>query len=98
MGNNDPEALSCSPRPLAVDGFNPKAIIPYGCTVDHLRRAMQDFLDFLGFINTQLYTKQIPRLESFLMPANFSSMVGSPSLVANSVGRIACNPARQVSQ
>jgi hypothetical protein len=37
---------------------------------------MQDFLDFLGFINGQLYTKQIPRLEAFLMSANFSSMVG----------------------
>jgi len=37
---------------------------------------MQDFLDFLGFINVQLLTKQLPRLEAFLMPANFSSMVG----------------------
>lgn len=37
---------------------------------------MKDFLDFLGFINHQLYTKGIPRLESFLMPANFSSIVG----------------------
>jgi hypothetical protein len=76
MPKDDPEALACNPRPLAAQGFNPKAVIPYGCTVEHLRQAMQDFLDFLGFINTQLYTKQIPRLESFLMPANFSSMVG----------------------
>ena len=37
---------------------------------------MDDFLEFLGFINRQLRTKEIPRLESFLMPANFSSMVG----------------------
>ena len=37
---------------------------------------MQDFIDFLGFINAQLNTKQIERMESFLMPANFSSMVG----------------------
>jgi hypothetical protein len=74
--SHDPEALACTPRPLAANGFNPKAVIPYGCTVEHLRQAMQDFLDFLGFINTQLYTKQIPRFESFLMPANFSSMVG----------------------
>jgi len=37
---------------------------------------MEDFVDFLGFINQQLNTKDLPRLESFLMPANFSSMVG----------------------
>lgn len=37
---------------------------------------MNDYLDFLGFINSQLHTKKIERLESFLMPANFSSMVG----------------------
>jgi hypothetical protein len=37
---------------------------------------MADFLDFLGFLNQQLNTRQLPRLESFLMPANFSSMVG----------------------
>ncbi len=37
---------------------------------------MADFLDFLGFLNRQLNTRQLPRLESFLMPANFSSMVG----------------------
>ncbi|HEX4128474.1 MAG TPA: hypothetical protein VHZ24_00425 [Pirellulales bacterium] len=37
---------------------------------------MEEFIDFLGFINAQLHTKKIERLESFLMPANFSSMVG----------------------
>jgi len=36
---------------------------------------MNDFSDFLGFINQQLNTKGMPRLESFLMPANFSSIV-----------------------
>jgi hypothetical protein len=37
---------------------------------------MGDFLDFLGFLNQQLNTRGLTRLESFLMPANFSSMVG----------------------
>src|SRR5690606_8691228 len=41
-----------------------------------ISRAMSDLLDFLGFVNQQLYTKETPRLESFLMPANFSSIVG----------------------
>src|SRR5690606_1988828 len=46
------------------------------CKIEHIKNAMGDFLDFLGFINQQLNTKDMPRLESFLMPANFSSMVG----------------------
>lgn len=37
---------------------------------------MQEFLDFLGFINAQLHTRSIARLESMLMSANFSSIVG----------------------
>lgn len=54
---------------------------------------MEDFIDFLDFINEQLSTKSIPRLEGFLMAANFSSIVGEfmnisipkycPSLVKN---------------
>jgi hypothetical protein len=37
---------------------------------------MEEFLIFLGFINGQLGTKGIHRLESFMMAANFSSLVG----------------------
>jgi len=37
---------------------------------------MCEFIDFLGFVNGQLHTRQLARLESFLMPANFSSIVG----------------------
>ena len=62
--------------PLNAKGFNQKAQIPFGLLPDHIRAAMQEFQDFLGFVNTSLQTKQIPRLESFLMPANFSSTVG----------------------
>jgi hypothetical protein len=70
------EDRACSPILLNPDGFNPNAQIPYGCTTEHLRTAMNDFLDFIGFVNTQLKSRQMARLESFLMPANFSSMVG----------------------
>lgn len=70
------EAQACKPVPLKPNGFNPNAQIPFGLQTDHIRAAMQEFLDFLGFLNTALLSKQIPRLESFLMPANFSSMVG----------------------
>ena len=56
--------------------FNPQAKIPYGVTVDHIRRAMTEFTDFLGFVNSQLFTKDIDRFEDMLMPANFSSIVG----------------------
>lgn len=71
-----PELAACVPRPLRLDGFNPKAVIPYGLTVEHIARAMQDWLDFIGFVNGQLRTRMIPRLETFLMAANFSSIVG----------------------
>lgn len=70
------ETRACTPAPVQPDGFNPNAIIPYGLQPEHIRKAMVDFIDFLGFINGQLRTKRIQRLESFMMPANFSSMVG----------------------
>ena len=76
MPAKDLERIACAPLPLSPKGFNPSAEIPCGCTIAHVRKAMADFLDFLGFINRQLNTKRIPRFESFLMPANFSSMVG----------------------
>jgi hypothetical protein len=56
--------------------FNPKAKMPYGLEVEHVREAMNSFLDFLGFINDSLDTKSIEALETMLMPANFSSIVG----------------------
>ncbi|RMG88782.1 MAG: hypothetical protein D6712_02965 [Chloroflexi bacterium] len=73
---NDLEKTACKAIPINPNGFNPQAQIPYGLTTDHIQQAMNDFIDFLSFINTQLYTRQMPRLESFLMPANFSSIVG----------------------
>jgi hypothetical protein len=69
------ESAACKPYPVKLGNFNPTAHIPYGCTIDHIHKAMNEFVDFLGFVNQQLYTKNIPRLESMLMPANFSSIV-----------------------
>lgn len=76
MARTITEVAACKPVPLNPDGFNPSAQLPYGLKTEHVRRAMQDFVDFLGFINAQLNSKKIERLESFLMPANFSSIVG----------------------
>jgi hypothetical protein len=70
------EMLACTPSPIKPRRFNRSAKIPFGCEVDHVRSAMKGFIDFLGFINAQLATKKIPRLESFMMTANFSSLVG----------------------
>ena len=36
----------------------------------------KDFVQFLGFVNQELHVKGIERLETILMPANFSSLVG----------------------
>jgi len=70
------EKRACKPTPLNEKGFNPKANIPFGCTTDAVRKAMQDYLDFLSHINLKLHSKNIERLESFVMMANFSSIVG----------------------
>src|SRR5271157_2030898 len=70
------ETDACKPRQLNPKGFNPKAQIPFGCTTAAIQKGMRDYLDFLGFINVELRTKNIERLESFVMMANFSSIVG----------------------
>ena len=71
------ESTACTPIPLNRQGFNKRVALPCGLTTTDLRKAMGAFLDFLGFLNQQSHTRQLPRLESFLMPANFSSMVGA---------------------
>ncbi len=73
---NDAEAAACRPQSVNDDWFNPDAMLPYGCTVGHVRRAMTDFVEFLGFVDPQLHEKGLARIETMLMPANFSSMVG----------------------
>ena len=72
----DPELAACTPHPIHPDGFNTNAILPCGLTIDYLQAAMNDFVNFLGFINLQLHSRSIERLETILMPANFSSIVG----------------------
>src|SRR5215212_5773093 len=70
------EIEACAPVPIFPSAFNRKAVLPYGLTIEHLKKTMEEFLAFLGFINGQLGTKGIHRLESFMMAANFSSLVG----------------------
>ena len=76
MPTLSPEVAACTPVPLDPNGFNPNAVVPFGCNPAQIQAAMQEFLDFLGFINLQMNTRQLPRLEVMLMPANFSSIVG----------------------
>jgi hypothetical protein len=70
------ESAACTPEPVRADGFNSATVLPHGLTIAQMHLAMNDFVNFLGFINTQLHTKEIERLEAMLMPANFSSIVG----------------------
>jgi len=70
------ERAACTPEAVAPSGFNPNTVLPYGLTTEHIRLAMLDFTGFLGFVNQQLNTKEMDRLESMVMPANFSSIVG----------------------
>lgn len=70
------EVSACHPTQVSIDNFNPAAVIPYGLTIEHVCTAMNEFIDFIGFINQQLNGRKIERLETMLMPANFSSIVG----------------------
>jgi hypothetical protein len=74
--DSDLESLACTPFSVSRENFNAAAQLPYECTIDHIHFAMQDFVEFLGFVNLHLHTKQIAGLEAMLMPANFSSIVG----------------------
>jgi hypothetical protein len=64
------------PESIDKDGFNPKAIIPFGVTTAHIHAAMQDFIEFVTVIDTQLHAKGMVSLENTMMQANFSSLVG----------------------
>jgi len=70
------ELAACTPHPVHPNGFNPHAVIPYGCTTEHIRQAMNQFSDFLMTINLALNRKGLPRLETIMMLAGFSSLVG----------------------
>ena len=74
--SESPEARACTLQPVVDRGFDDRVELPYGLTTEHIRLAMQEFIEFLGFINGQLYSRDYPRLEALLMPANFSSLVG----------------------
>ena len=79
MSPEEPIALeiaACTPYPVPANGFNPAVQLPYGLTTEVIRKGMEAYVDFLGFLNTQLLTRKIERLESMLMAANFSSIVG----------------------
>jgi hypothetical protein len=71
-----PDIGTLPPERPDREGFNPRAAIPFGVTVAHVKRAMDDFIDFLEFVDSQLLDKGMSRFEDMLMPANFSSMVG----------------------
>lgn len=70
------EYLACIPAPLDTGAFNRYAKLPYGADVRHIQQAMQNFLDFLSYVNLPLHEQGLDRLEAMLMPANFSSLVG----------------------
>jgi hypothetical protein len=64
------------PVPPKRKDLNPDAVVPFGVTVEHVFRAMQEFTNFLDGVDSGLMKKGIARLEDMLMPANFSSIVG----------------------
>lgn len=49
--SNNLEMIACTPHPVDPNSFNPNVELSYGCTIHHIRLAMSDFVDFLGFVN-----------------------------------------------
>lgn len=72
----DLEVAACTPVQLTDGVFNPKADLPFALKVEEVQAAMQEFLGLLGVVNSAMGQHGYPRLESMLMPANFSSIVG----------------------
>jgi hypothetical protein len=70
------EAMACIPLAVDAKAFNPNAALPYGLTTDHIGKAMASFTSFLEIVNQALHARKMERLETILMPANFSSIVG----------------------
>jgi hypothetical protein len=70
------EETACTPVQVKLESFNTECVLPYGLEIIHVYQSMVDFIAFLSVINHALYAKGLPRLESFLMQANFSSIVG----------------------
>lgn len=76
------ERAACIPHPIHPEGFNPSAVLPHGLATGHIRTAMEEFQDVLGFINTQLNSRQLPRFERMIMQASFSGFVGEFAVTA----------------
>jgi len=62
------------PEPIEPSRFNPKAALPYGLTINHIRAAMSEFVAFLGLVNQTLYAKGLQRLETIASQATGLSM------------------------
>lgn len=65
-----------TPKPVNLNGFNPKAKLPFRLEVHHVQQAMESFVEFLDLINRTLAQGGLPPIELLLMPATFSSIVG----------------------
>lgn len=75
------EEEACKATPVDPGKFSSGAVLPHGLTVDQIREAMSEFVDFLALINGELHSAGLGRFESFVMPANFSSIVGEFMIV-----------------
>lgn len=70
------EEAACTAHRIDQNGFNRNVNLPYGLTVQDIRSAMEDFIELISIINQLLNQRGMVRLESLIMQANFSSIVG----------------------
>lgn len=70
------EGLACVPTAPDPRGFNDRCQLPFGLTTSAIEASMREFVDFLALINGEVHKRGLVRLESMMMQANFSSLVG----------------------
>lgn len=73
--NNSPEKLACASRPADDAHFNNNASLPHGLQISDIQSSMNDFVAFSSMMSSYLQSNSMDRLESMIMPANYSSIV-----------------------
>jgi hypothetical protein len=58
-----------------LKGVNPKAVLPYGVTGEHVFMALVEFFDFLEAFSGSLIARDLPTLESTVC-VSFRARVG----------------------
>lgn len=71
------------------ESWNQSVVLPYGLEVAHIKKGMEDWIEFLNFINSGLESTYSFVLEDFMLNAGFSSMVSE--FMCSTLPKHCCN-------